>query len=57
MLNDRPLGWMLIVVGSFLLIASGRLEWISLLLPVSLILACAIMWFLKRRVKLSSGRG
>jgi len=37
-------GWLLVGLAVALLSFRGQIEWLFLLVPVSLILACGIMW-------------
>jgi hypothetical protein len=48
-------GWLLVIGSIFLLLAMGKLDLLVLLLPLSLLLGCALLWLGRTKSGLTSG--
>jgi hypothetical protein len=54
MKHDYRTGWLLVIGSIFLLIAMGKLDLLVLLVPLSLLLGCALLWLGRTRTGLTS---
>jgi len=53
--NQSSLGWTLLVAGMLLLMAFNRLDLLTVLLPVSLVLSCALIGLTSKKSHASAG--
>jgi hypothetical protein len=53
--NQSSLGWILLAAGLFLLMAFNRLDLLTVLLPASLVLSCALIGLTSKKSHIDAG--
>jgi hypothetical protein len=53
MVKENSIGGGLVLLALALLAGSGQLEWLALLLPISILAGCGLMWWGSKKTRLT----